>query len=219
MAKIVIYGAGTIAKLAHYYFTHDSEHDVVAFAVDEEYKRNDRYLDLPLIDARDFIELYPPQTHKMFIALSYSRMNKDRAEKYHHAIESGYELVSYISSRCCFLTENPVGDNCFILEGSTIQPFVRIGNNITLWSGNHIAHDSIVDDHCFLGPNVVVSGYVHIGSYCFLGLNATVRNGITLAPETFVGAGAVITRDTEPRSVYVPPRTKRIDKMSDEMKV
>ena len=41
MARVVIFGAGDIARLAHYYFTHDSDHEVVAFTVDEEYRTGD----------------------------------------------------------------------------------------------------------------------------------------------------------------------------------
>ena len=34
MAKIVIFGAGDIARLAHFYFTTDTNHEVVGFTVD-----------------------------------------------------------------------------------------------------------------------------------------------------------------------------------------
>ena len=34
MARLVIFGAGDIARLAHFYFTRDSPHEVVAFTVD-----------------------------------------------------------------------------------------------------------------------------------------------------------------------------------------
>ena len=84
----------------------------------------------------------------MFVALSYAKMNQVREAKYADARALGYELVSYVSSRCSFLTQYPIGDNCFILEDNTVQPFVRIGNNVTLWSGNHIGHDSSIGDHC-----------------------------------------------------------------------
>jgi hypothetical protein len=40
----------------------------------------------------------------------------NRAKKYSQAKHCGYELVSYLSSRVSFLTDHPVGDNCFILE-------------------------------------------------------------------------------------------------------
>ena len=49
MARLIIFGAGDIGRLAHYYFTRDSEHEVAAFTVDEKYRDNDTFLDLPLV--------------------------------------------------------------------------------------------------------------------------------------------------------------------------
>jgi len=219
MAKLVIFGAGDIARLAHVYFTQDSEHEVAAFAVDAAYRQADSFRDLPLIDFTEVVQRYPPDRYQMFIALSYAKMNKIRAGKYFHAKKLGYTLASYVSSRCTFLSGHPVGDNCFILEDNTIQPFVKIGNNVTLWSGNHIGHDAIIEDHCFLASHIVVSGHVRIGPYCFLGVNATLRDSITLAPETLVGAGAVVMADTVEKGVYVPPRAVRIEKRSDEIEL
>jgi sugar O-acyltransferase (sialic acid O-acetyltransferase NeuD family) len=217
MAQLVIFGAGDIAKLAHYYFTRDSEHEVVAFAVDRSYRQADQFLELPLLDFETITEHYPPDTYKMFVALSYAKMNKVRAEKFYQAKALGYELVSYISSRCSFLTDEPVGENCFILEDNTIQPFVKIGHNVTLWSGNHIGHDSVIEDHCFIASHIVVSGHVYIGSYCFIGVNATLRNSISIAPATLIGAGAIIMENTVEKGVYLPGRAKLSSQKSDEI--
>src|SRR5690348_9223295 len=103
MAKVVIFGSGDIARLAHYYFTRDSEHDVAAFTVDQKYVEDDSFLKLPLVAFEGVAKLYPPQDYKMFVAMSYAKMNKLRAEKYYQAKQLGYELVSYVSSRCSFL--------------------------------------------------------------------------------------------------------------------
>jgi sugar O-acyltransferase (sialic acid O-acetyltransferase NeuD family) len=219
MSRLIIFGAGDIARLAHYYFTRDSEHKVVAFTVDRTYCHSETFLDLPLVPFEDVATRYPVDECKMFVALSYARMNKLRAEKYQQAKEHGYELTSYVSSRCSFLTDHPVGDNCFILEDNTIQPFVKIGNNVTLWSGNHIGHDAVIEDHCFLASHIVVSGHCHIHSYCFIGVNATLRNSITIAPETLIGAGAVIMKDTIEQGVYLPERAKLFPKKSYEIEL
>jgi len=219
MAKLVIFGAGDIARLAHYYFSRDSEHEVVAFTVDQQYRNSDTFLDLPLVPFEDVANSYPPGEYRIFVALSYARMNKLREEKYLQTKEKGYELVSYVSSRCSFLTDQPAGDNCFILEDNTIQPFVKIGNNVTLWSGNHIGHDAVIEDHCFLASHIVVSGHVRIGNNCFIGVNATLRNSITIAPETLIGAGAVIMKDTVAKGVYLPPRAELSTKTSDEIEL
>lgn len=219
MAKVVIFGTGDIARLAHFYFQRDSEHDAVAFTVDKAYRKGSEYCGLPVVDFEEVVEAYSPNAYQMFVALSYARMNKVRAEKYYQAKEKGYSLVSYVSSRCTFLTEHPVGENCFILEDNTIQPFVRIGNNVTLWSGNHIGHDSEIEDHCFLASHIVVSGYVHINRYCFIGVNATLRNSINIAAGTLIGAGAVIMKDTIEKGVYLPQRAELFSKNSDEVEL
>jgi sugar O-acyltransferase (sialic acid O-acetyltransferase NeuD family) len=219
MAKLVIFGAGDIARLAHYYFKHDSQHEVVTFTVDRQYRTGTTFLGLPLTDFEDVAELYPPNRHKMFVALSYAKMNKIRADKYNRAKALGYDLVSYVSSKCTLLTENPVGDNCFILEDNTIQPFVKIHNNVTLWSGNHIGHDSIIEDHCFISSHVVVSGNVHIHEYCFAGVNATIHNSVNIARETLIGAGAVIRADTVEKGVYVPEQSRLLSKKSDQIEL
>jgi sugar O-acyltransferase (sialic acid O-acetyltransferase NeuD family) len=217
MSSLVIFGSGDIARLAHHYFTRDSEHEVVAFAVDADYRQADTFLDLPLVPFESVTESYSPEEYKMFVALSYAGMNKLRATKYYQAKEVGYELVSYVSSRCSFLTDHPIGDNCFILEDNTIQPFVKIGNNVTLWSGNHIGHDAVIEDHCFLASHIVVSGYVRIRNNCFIGVNATLRNSITIAPETLIGAGAIIMKDTVEQGVYLPERARLFNKKSCEI--
>lgn len=219
MTKLVIFGNGEIGELAEYYFRTDTDYEVVAFTADDEFVKNESYCNLPLIKFSEVLEKYPPGNFKMFVALSYSKMNKDRAKKYYNAKKLGYELVSYISRKCTILTENPVGDNCFILEDNTIQPFVKIGNNVTLWSGNHIGHESVIEDHCNITSHVVISGHVVVKPYCFIGVNATIRDSITIAPETLIGAGAVIMKDTVEKGVYLPPRATLFEKKSDQIKI
>jgi sugar O-acyltransferase (sialic acid O-acetyltransferase NeuD family) len=217
MARLVIFGAGDIARLAHHYFTTDSPHEVAGFVVDAAYRTADTFLELPLSDTEQVVTRYPPDEYAMFVALSYAKMNAVRAEKYGAMKAAGYRLESYVSSRCSYLAQTPPGDNCFILEDNTVQPFVTIGNDVTLWSGNHIGHDAVIEDHCFITSHVVVSGHVRVGARSFLGVNATLRNSITLGEQTLVGAGALIMKDTRPKSVYMPERAKLFPKTSDEI--
>lgn len=200
--KLVIFGAGDIGQLAHYYFTRDSSYDVVAFTVDAAYRNQDTFCDLPLVSFEDIAINYPPQDHAFFVALSYSGLNSLRKEKYLAAKALGYSIASYISSHATVLNDGRIGENCFILEDNTIQPFVTIGNNVTLWSGNHIGHHSTIKDHTFIASHIVVSGGVVIGESCFLGVNATLRDHITLGDKTVVAAGAIVMKDTPPDTVW-----------------
>jgi sugar O-acyltransferase (sialic acid O-acetyltransferase NeuD family) len=217
--KLVIFGTGDAARLAHFYFTRDSPREVAGFTVERAYRAAETFQDLPLADFESVVEAFPPAEYDLFVAIGYRDMNRLRAEKYARAKELGYGLASYVSSRCTLLTDAPVGDNCFILEDNTIQPFVTIGSNVTLWSGNHIGHDAVVEDHCFITSHVVVSGHVRVGAYSFIGVNATLRNSITIAPRTLIGAGAVVMKDTVPKGVYMPQRAELFKKTSDQVEI
>lgn len=191
--KLILFGLGEIAELAWYYFTHDSEHDVVAFCADVAFIKEDRFKGLPVVAFEDIEKHLPPDEYGMFIALGYNKLNQVRAGKYMAAKEKGYRLPSYVSSRCVRWDDLVIGDNCFILENQTIQPFCTIGNNVTLWSGNHIGHHSSIADHAFLASHIVVSGNCRIGERCFVGVNATFRDGCTLGSDCFVGMAANVT--------------------------
>lgn len=139
---LVIFGSGDIAQLAHYYFTRDSEYEVVAFTVDRDYASVSEFCGLPLVTFDEVAQRFPPESHAMFVALAYAKLNGVRKEKYLAAKALGYELASYVSSHATVLNDGRIGENVFLLEDNTIQPFVSIGNNVTLWSGNHIGHHS-----------------------------------------------------------------------------
>ncbi|MGE4457317.1 MAG: acetyltransferase [Arcobacteraceae bacterium] len=208
MAKVIIFGIGQIAEIAHFYLTNDSEHEVVAFTVDKEFIDKDDFHNLPVVAYEELTEKYPPSEYKMFIPISYKKVNKLRAEKFADAKAKGYECVSYISSKATYYN-SPVGENCFIFENNVIQPFTKIGDNCILWSGNHIGHHTTIEDHCFLASHVVVSGSVNIGEYSFIGVNATIRDNVKVGKENVVGANSLILTDTEDRSVYSPKETEK----------
>jgi len=217
MSRLVIFGAADSARLAHFYFRTDSAHQVEAFVVDAAYKTGDTFDGLPLCAFEELAARYPPSEFDAFVAVGYARMNRVRRAKYEAIKAAGYRCASYVSSRCTYLSTTPPGDNAFILEDNTVQPFVTIGNNVTLWSGNHIGHDSTIEDHCFITSHVVVSGHVRVGAGSFLGVNATLRNAITIGPETLVAGGSVIMKSTVAKGVYYPERARRLPKSSDEI--
>ena len=201
MSKLVIFGAGDIARLAHFYFRTDSPHQVAAFVVDAAFKNEDTFDGLPLVSFEEALDRYPPSHHEAFVAISYAQMNRLRRAKYEQMRGAGYRCVTYLSSRCTYLT-TPPGENCFILEDNTVQPFVTIGNNVTLWSGNHIGHHSRVNDNCFISSHVVVSGFCEIGRNSFLGVNATLANNVSLGEDTWLGPNVTITGSTEPNQLF-----------------
>jgi sugar O-acyltransferase (sialic acid O-acetyltransferase NeuD family) len=206
---LIIFGCGDIAQLAHFYFNTDSDYTVVAFTIDADYLTEKTFGGLPIIAFEDITKHYAANSYTLFVALSYSKINAFRKEKYLAAKAMGYSFASYISSHATILNSGHIGENCFILEDNTIQPFVTIGNNVTLWSGNHIGHHTTINDHCFLASHIVVSGGVVIDEQCFVGVNATLRDHIRIGKQCVIGAGALLLNDAEPEGVYIGTATNR----------
>lgn len=206
MTDVVVFGTGSIARVARFLLDHDSPHEVVAHAVDRNHWHVGEFEGLPIVAFEDLPGLYPPGEFAMFVAVGYRRMNQFRAERYTQAKAMGYELVTYVSSRASTWPESQIGDNCMIMDQVVLEPFASVGNDVILWSGSHIGHDSVVGNHCYVASHVVIAGVVTVHESCFLGTNATIRDGVAVARECVIGAGAVINRDTDVRGVYAAPK-------------
>lgn len=209
MAKVIVFGVLDTAELAHYYLTHDSEHEVVAFTINREYIQNESFKNLPVVAFEDVETLFSPQEYSFFAPMTGRNMNRNRESIYNAAKAKGYQFISYISSRATRF-DNVIGDNCFILEDNTIQPFTTIGNNVVMWSGNHIGHHGQIKDHVFFTSHVVLSGHCVVESYSFFGVNSTIRDYTAIAQGTLVGMASAITKETEEWGIYIGNPAKKV---------
>jgi len=206
LKKLIIYGTGLVAEVAEFYFSADTDYQVRAFTNAAEFVTEEQFNGKPVVPFESLEKTYSPDEYDIFIALGYNKTNQVRQARYSEAKEKGYTCATYISPRAAYY-QTPVGDNCFILEHNVIQPFVRIGNNVILWSGNHIGHHSTIRDHCFISSHVVVSGNCDIGENCFLGVNATLRDNIKLDRFVVVGSGAIVMKDCAERTLVRPAQS------------
>ena len=201
MAKVVIFGTLDIAELAHFYLENDSPHQVVAFSVHADYLRQDSFHVLPVVAFEEVERLYPPDDFHFFVPMTGKKMNTLRETVYLQTKAKGYSFISYISSKAAVFN-NPIGENCFILENNVIQPFARIGNNVVLWSGNHIAHHTHIKDHVFFTSHVVLAGHCVVEPYCVFGGNATIKEFLHIAEGTLLTMASYLTHDTEAWGIY-----------------
>lgn len=191
MSKVIIFGVNDFAKLAYYYLSNDSEHEVCAFCVDKDYIKEDFLFELPVVAFDNIVNIFPASDYLFFAPMNPEKMNKLREQVFNKIKLLGYEFINYISSKAICFTEF-IGTNCFILEANVLQPYVKIGDNVMIWSGNHIGHHSIVGSHSFIASHVVISGHVSIGHNCFFGVNSTIANNVSIGEYAYIGASAFI---------------------------
>jgi sugar O-acyltransferase (sialic acid O-acetyltransferase NeuD family) len=219
MKKVVVFGNGQMAEIAHVYLAYDSPFEVAAFTVDNDYMEGNVFRGLPVVAFEKVVVAYPPSEYDMFVPIGAKNLNGLRAEKYFQAKEMGYRFISYVSPKAVVCPETKIGENCFIFENNVIQPFVTIGNNVILWSGNHIGHHTVIGDHCFVTSHVVISGRVTVEQYCYFGVNSTVRDGLTIKERCIIGAGSLILKNTKGKQVYRGEHTECFRFSSDSVKV
>jgi sugar O-acyltransferase (sialic acid O-acetyltransferase NeuD family) len=206
--KVVIFGVLDTAELAHYYLSTDSEYEVVAFTVNSEFLKENTFKGLPVVPFEELEKIYPPSEYLFFAPMTGVKMNNLRKKIYLEGKSKGYEYISYVSSKSTSFN-NEIGENCFILENNTLQPFTKIGNNVVLWSGNHIGHHGIIEDHVFFTSHVVLSGHCHVKERSWFGVNSTIRDGLTIGEGCLIGMGSVVTKSTDDDGLYIGAPAKK----------
>jgi sugar O-acyltransferase (sialic acid O-acetyltransferase NeuD family) len=209
---LVIIGNGEIAEMACEYFDHDSDRTVAAFSIGADYIQEPTLAGRPVTPLASLAETHPPDAFDAFVAIGDGQLNRLRRQHVDQCKAAGYALVSYVSSKAFVWHNVAIGENCFILEHNVLQPFTAVGNNVTLWSGNHIGHRSVIEDDVFMASHVVVSGFCRIGARSFVGVNASVAHQVQVAADNFIAMGAAVTANTEPDSIYqgVPAERRTI---------
>ena len=206
--RLLIFGTGTVAEIAGYYFTTDSNYELIGFVDHHESARTQKSLmDRPIFRTEVALAKFRQADADFFVAVGYQRTNSVRQKRYEEIKRSGYKCATYISSKASVMTED-VGENCMILENNVLQPFAKIGNNVTMWSGNHLGHHSTIEDHSFISSHVVISGKCKIGRNSFLGVNCCLHDGVEIGEKSVVGAGSIVTKSCEARSVFMPHNTE-----------
>ena len=202
--KLIIVGATEFAEIASEYFEETGKYEVVAFSVNRDYINSNCLKGRPVVPFENIENEYSPETHCMFTAVTYGRLNQLREKLYKEGKKKGYRFVSYVSPYSFVYKNVEIGENSFVFEDNTLQYNVKIGDGVILWSGNHIGHSARVGDFAFISSHVVISGYCLVGHHSFCGVNSTMGNNIELPPNSLLAAGTVMVHSgTEEGKTYV----------------
>ncbi|MCJ7695320.1 MAG: NeuD/PglB/VioB family sugar acetyltransferase [Anaerolineaceae bacterium] len=214
---VVIFGNGGLASVVMYYCK-NAGIEVVGFTVDDDYHAENLFEGLPNVNFNEVDEAFSPTEHQMFIAIGASDlMGVVRKEKMKAAEQKGYKLFSNNFNNSKEEQNIAFGNNTLIMPDAKVDPFVSFGQGVIAWNGSIICHHTSVGDYCFIAPGATICGKVIIGEHCFIGSNSTIRDNIMISPRNIIGAGSVINRDTDPDSVYMPARSIKIIKPSQEV--
>jgi len=123
---------------------------------------------------------------------------------------------------------NIIGSNVRVGTGSDIEYEVKIGDNVLIHSRAFIPEFSIIEDDCYVGPNVVFTNTKYplspgakrsfkgsiLKKKAKIGANSTILPGVIIGENSLVGAGSVVTKDVPPNKVVIGSPAKIIKDIS-----
>lgn len=211
--ELYIYGTGAIAEVASYYFENDTDYELKGFINKSHFINGDYFIKKPVIEFEEFVKHFVEKQVSIFVAVGYLDNNKIRTERFFDFDALGFKIASYVSSKATVLIDRrEIGRNTFILEQNVLQPFVKIGDNCILWSGNHIGHHSKIKSHNFISSHVVISGKCELDEGCFFGVNSTVFDGVKVGRNSVIGGGSIVRRDLPDNSIVKAPISQITDR-------
>lgn len=98
-----------------------------------------------------------------------------------------------------------IGDENVIREGVTINKGTLgggsetiIGNRNYLMAGCHVAHDTIIEDHCILANGTLLAGHIRVESHAIVSGWVAVHHFVTIGQHAFIGGCSRINQDAPP---------------------
>ena len=197
--KLVIVGAGEFGGMACEYFADDTDYEVSGFAVEQEYRAHDRFMDLPVVDFDSIEQCFPSDEFDAFVAVTYVHLNAERKRLAEKCVHKGYRLASYVSSRSYIGRDVIIGQGAFVMENCSLQRCASIGPGSVVWNGCNVAHRTTIREYCWIAPGTSIGGFSAVGSRCFVGVGSSIGDHVEIVEKTVIGAGSVVTK-----SVFSP---------------
>lgn len=198
--ELVIYGATSFAELMTRHFEAAGRR-VAAYTVDRELLATASAA-RPLVAFDELVDRWPPDRFDLFVAVGYRRM-RARKTMFERARALGYRLASFVSPTAIVAPGVTLGENVVLLDQVLVEPLSSIGDDVVLWSGVTVCHESRVESHVFASARATLAGRTVVGEGSFLGVGAATINDVKLAPETHLLPGSFAFQDTEPMTRYL----------------
>ena len=160
-----------------------------------------------------------------------TRIGDNAVIRSHTVIYAGNEIGDNFQTgnKANIRESNQIGDNVSIGTLSVVEYSVKIGNGVRIHSQVFVPEFTVLEEECWLGPNVVLTNAKYpkspnvkrelrgprIRRGAIVSANSTVLPGIEIGPHALVGAGSVVTKDTPDGCVVIGNPARVVKEVSE----
>ena len=195
--RCVIYGAGSVGKLASQILDDLKKKDLVDFEVigfidDDDSLHSELFCGLPVLGGISVIEQI--QVSQVIVAFTDNNLRN----KVFNNLEKSYPKLKFpsIIHPSVYMGKNVcIGKGVIVYPGVFIDPDVIIGDFCIINKLVTIGHDTVLKNFVTLSPGVNIGGFNRIENKVFFGISSSSLQFKNIGENTLIGAGAVVTKD------------------------
>jgi len=129
-------------------------------------------------------------------------------------IGNNVEIMDYVK----LMPGTVIGNDCTLDDYVNTSGYVEIGNNVRIKRCSMIGQATRIEDDVWIGSHITTTRvkfpsavteeqeneeWIELKKGCLVGSHALVLAGTTVGEQAIVAAGAIVTKDCDPRGVYI----------------
>ncbi len=203
MTDIVIYGAGSVGRLAEQIVIDINQvrdqFNLLGFLDDDKSKHNTIQHGTPILGDLQWLKHHP----KTSVVIGFSNP-KQKQQLYQRLTDSGHTLFTTLVHPNTWIANRvKIGNGSVIYPGVHLDVDVRIEKFCLINKLATVGHDTSLGAFTTISPGVNVGGYNQIGEGVEFGINSCSVQHLNIGKWSMIGAGAVIIRNVPDEAVMV----------------
>lgn len=193
--KLVIIGAGGHAKNLVEILERVGTYDIAGVTT-KEATADHSFFGYPILGTDDVLPaLYNTGIRHAVIGVGGYRNNQVRTDRFFHAKELGFEVVTLVDPSVFVGRSVEIGAGSVMMPRCLLNTDCHIGRNVVVHIHSFIGHESWIGDHSLISGGVNLGANVIVGESAFVAIGATIVSGVNIGHNALVGAGAVVVKD------------------------
>jgi acetyltransferase-like isoleucine patch superfamily enzyme len=156
---------------------------------------------------------------KVFLQEESVALSRVTPEEFFDSYSSEYQYINLITKdmqlrkkistaldvqnldRFAYVHESSILLGCLVTPGSMIYPNVitysgtKFGKDLLIHGNTGFAHGTEIDDGCFFGGSIHISGSCKIGKFCYIGSRVTLCENVHIDHDVIIGVGSLVRKN------------------------